>query len=50
MELSDIASPTYSINSQALKLNCSSIASSTPSCNPLGPFVHFEEFEQSQQQ
>lgn len=48
MEISDIVSPTYSVASNALKLNCSSIASSTPSYHPLGPLVPFEEFEQSQ--
>lgn len=48
MEISDIVSPTYSVASNALKLNSSSVASSTPSGYPLGPLVPFEEFEQSQ--
>jgi hypothetical protein len=48
MELSDIGSPTYSVCSNVLKLNSSSIASSTPGCGHQGPFVAFEEFDQSQ--
>ena len=41
MEISDIVSPTYSVSSNALKLNSSSIASSTPGCQ-VGPLVIFE--------
>ena len=46
MEVSDIVSPTYSVSSNLLKLNSSSIASSTPGQH-FGPLIPFEEFEQS---
>jgi len=32
MQVEDIVSPTYSVNSNVLKLNLSSVASSTPGC------------------
>ena len=48
MELSELNSPTYSVCSNLLKLNSSSIASSTPGCGHQGPLIPFEEFEQSQ--
>jgi len=42
MELSELNSPTYSVNSNLLKLNSSSIASSTPGCSHQGPLIVFE--------
>jgi hypothetical protein len=42
MQVQDLTSPTYSVNSNALKLNSSSVASSTPGCDPpQGQFVFF---------
>lgn len=46
MEISDIASPTYSVCSNALRLNASSVAASTPSCDIERPLIDFEEFSQ----
>lgn len=51
MQIEDATSPTYSINSNALKLNSSSVVLSTPGCqNGQGPLVFFEEFAQSNAQ
>jgi hypothetical protein len=46
MEISDIASPTYSVSSNVLRLNASSLAASTPSCDVDGHLVDFEEYSQ----
>lgn len=42
MQLEDIVSPTYSVSSQLLKLNSSSMQVSTPGEPPLGPLISFE--------
>ncbi len=41
MEISDIVSPTYSVSSNVLRLNASSVAASTPSCDIERPLVDF---------
>lgn len=45
--LDSVTSPTYSLNEHAIKLNSSSIASSTPECS--GQLLVFEEYPECQE-